>query len=65
MMYLPVPRQAREKQLHLDCRYYTVCWKTSGDAQQKAKQVKALILTPTRELAQQVFDSLSLYAKEY
>ena len=30
----------------------------------EAKQVKALILTPTRELAQQVFDSLSLYAKE-
>ena len=29
----------------------------------EAKQVKALILTPTRELAQQVFDSLSLYAK--
>ncbi|MBY5945919.1 DEAD/DEAH box helicase [Photobacterium rosenbergii] len=30
----------------------------------EAKQVKALVLTPTRELAQQVFDSLSLYAKE-
>ncbi|MDV5168959.1 DEAD/DEAH box helicase [Photobacterium rosenbergii] len=30
----------------------------------EAKQVKALILTPTRELAQQVFDSLSLYAKK-
>ncbi|PSU34379.1 DEAD/DEAH box helicase [Photobacterium lutimaris] len=29
----------------------------------EAKQVKALILTPTRELAQQVFDSLSVYAK--
>ncbi|MBV1839056.1 DEAD/DEAH box helicase [Photobacterium ganghwense] len=29
-----------------------------------AKTVKALILTPTRELAQQVFESLSGYAKE-
>ncbi|MGF1682923.1 DEAD/DEAH box helicase [Photobacterium minamisatsumaniensis] len=30
----------------------------------KKKQVKALILTPTRELAQQVFDSISLYSKD-
>ncbi|PSW13485.1 DEAD/DEAH box helicase [Photobacterium rosenbergii] len=30
----------------------------------EAKQVKALILTPTRELAQQVFDSMSQYANE-
>ncbi|MBC7002687.1 DEAD/DEAH box helicase [Photobacterium sp. BZF1] len=30
----------------------------------EAKQVKALVLTPTRELAQQVFDSMSQYAKD-
>lgn len=36
---------------------------TSADVPAKANHIRALILTPTRELAQQVFDSISTYAK--
>ncbi|MGF1704113.1 DEAD/DEAH box helicase [Photobacterium makurazakiensis] len=37
---------------------------SASHSEHKKKQVKALILTPTRELAQQVFDSISAYAKD-
>ncbi|PSW21443.1 DEAD/DEAH box helicase [Photobacterium sanctipauli] len=37
---------------------------SSANLERQEKQVKALVLTPTRELAQQVFDSLSAYAKD-
>ena len=58
-MYLPLHKPVRAKQQGLHCHYCNYYQKKNQPGQRK---VRALILTPTRELAAQIFENVKEYS---
>jgi superfamily II DNA/RNA helicase len=56
-----VLKQEQEKQVHLPYQLF-INYRIVGSSK-KAKQIRALVVTPTRELAVQIGQSFDTYAK--